>query len=302
MRTLASLKDIPFPLILSTTVAREVQDAATARFEEFVKDNDCEVLEDFKLVDVATIYGAYFDRWPPFSRGEKSEFPDALALDALERTASERKTAILVVSEDGDWRDFCDASPRLYLVTKLEKALSLINDVPVGLRKAVVDWFADNQDGQVEVGAAISRLIEALDVDVNAYADSGEVETHAWAPEVRAIAWPHEEDVDIIETEALEDGAYRAVVSLPVVLTLRFNVELNFSLWDSVDRESISMGGRTEEVDRDEDARVTVTIDLREVGGDDQELDLVETEIGITSLGLDIGEVDVFEPENCDHE
>lgn len=348
MRILTGLKAIPFPLVLSTAVTKEVhrhlikftedalrtmkkavgeaifawdvqkptreeilhlvtggrspQEAATARMDDFLKENDCEVLDDFKLVDIATVYGAYFDRHPPFGRGEKSEFPDALALNALERAATERKTAFLVVSADGDWRDFCAASNRLYLVTALEKALSLINDAPVGLRKAVVDWFAEGQEGQAQVVASITGSIEALDVDVNAYANSGEVETHAWAPEIRAVTWPDEQDIDIIETEPLEDGGHRAVVSLPVVLTLRFSVELNFSLWDSIDRESIGMGGRTVEVDRDEEARITVTIDLQEISKEDEYLELVETEIDITSLDVDIGEVDMFEPEDYDRE
>lgn len=287
-------------LLEQLTGGRTPEEAAAARFQEFLKHNNCEVLDDFKLVDTATIYGAYFSRRAPFGRGEKTEFPDALALNALERAAVERATSFLVVSADGDWRDFCEASSRLFLVTKLEKALSLLNDVPVGLRKAVVNWFAEGQGGQVEVAAAISNSIEALDVDVNAYAHSGEVETHAWAAEVRDVAWPDEQDIDIIETEALDGGTYRAVVSLPVMVTLRFCVELNFSLWDSIDRESISMGGRTEEVDRDEEARVTVTIDLHDVGKGTEYLELVATEIDMTWLDLDLGEVDMFEPADYD--
>jgi len=58
------------------------------------------------------------------------------------------------------------------------------------------------------------------------------------------------------------------------------------------------MGGRTEEVERDEDARVTATIDLRNLGQDGEELDLVEVEVDITSLSVNFGEVDMFKPKD----
>lgn len=272
--------------------------AAAVRVDEFVKNSACEILDDTSLVDVATIFGAYFGRLPPFSHGKKTEFPDALALHALDRAATDRGTGFLVVSEDGDWQAFCEESQQLYLVPKVEKALSLINDLPLRLRKAVIAWFADDQGGQTEVGAAISSYIDGLDVDANAYPTSGEVEMLVWPPELKSIAWADEADIDVIETGKVEGGQCRLMVSLPVVLNLQFSVDLNFTVWDSVDKESVSMGGRTVEVDRDEHVRVTVTIDLREVGGEDEEVELVETELDITSLDVDLGDVDVFDPED----
>lgn len=273
-------------------------DAAVAQVQDFVKDSANEVLDDTSLVDVATVFGAYFDHLPPFSHGKKTEFPDALALHALDRAATDRGTGFLVVSEDGDWRAFCERSQQLYLVSEVQKALSLINDAPLVLRKAVIAWFADSKDGQAEVRAEISRYVEGLDVDVNAYPTSGNLEIEPWAPELRSIEWPDEADIDIIETEEIEDGLLRVMASLPVVLTLRFSAELNFSVWDNVDKESVGMGGRSVEVDQDEDVRVTVTIDLREIGGEGEEGELVETELDTSYLGVDLGEVDVFEPED----
>lgn len=274
--------------------------AAAVRVDEFVKDCACEVLDDTSLVDIATVFGAYFDHLPPFSHGKKTEFPDALALHALDRAATDRGTGFLVVSEDGDWHAFCEKSKQLYLVTKIEKALSLINDTPLGLRRAVVAWFADGQDGQTEVGAEISSYVEGLDVDANAYASSGEVEIDTWAPVLRSTEWPSEADIDIIETEQIGDGRLRAVVSLPVVLELLFSVELSFSIWDSIDKESLGMGGRTVEINRDEGVRVTVTIDLQEVDGEYEDIELFETELALTSLDVDLGEVSIFEPEDYD--
>lgn len=287
-------------LLAQMNGGRSAADAAAVRVDEFLNDSACEVLDDTSLVNVTTIFDAYFERLPPFSHSKKTEFPDALALHALDCAATARRTGFLVVSEDGDWEAFCRKSQALYLVSKVEKALSLINDGPIRLRKTVVAWLRDEEGGQAEVRAEISRYLERLDVDVTAYATSGEVEANAWAPEMRSIEWPYETDIDLIETESFADKRVRVVVSLPVSIQLRFSVELNFSVWDSVDKELVAMGGRTVDVDRNEDARATVTLDVQGLGEKDEEIELVDFEMDMSGLDVDLGEVDVFEPEDYD--
>lgn len=285
-------------MIDKITNGREPSDVAAVRADEFVRASNCEIVDDTSLVDVATLFGAYFDCLPPFSHGKKAEFPDALALYALERAATARDTGFLVVSEDGDWRAFCKKSKRLFLVPKIEKALSLVNGAPLKVRKAVIAWFAHGQDGQAEVGAEILTRVQKLDTDASAHANYGEVETHVWAPEVQSIEWPSSAEIDIIATEEIEPRQLRAVVSVPVVMNLRFSVELSFSVWDSVDRESVGMGGRIIDVDRDEDVHVTATLYLRDVGEECEEIELAEIEMDLASLEIDLGEVDLFETDD----
>jgi hypothetical protein len=69
--------------------------------------------------------------------------------------------------------------------------------------------------------------VEGLDVDPIAYATSGEVEMHAFTPEFLSIEWADKADINIIEIDKIEDRHLRAMVSLPVVLGLRFSVELS---------------------------------------------------------------------------
>ncbi|CAM5501808.1 hypothetical protein MAUB1S_08384 [Mycolicibacterium aubagnense] len=288
-------------LLEQITGGHSVADAAIGQVDEFLESSACEVLNDTSLVDISAVFGAYFDRRPPFGHGKKSEFPDALALHALEQAATDRKTGFLVVFEDSDWRAFCEQSQRLYLVPKVEKALSLINDAPLGLRQVIVAWFADGQEGQVEVKAEISNHVSRLDVDAIAYPTSGEVEIHTWAPELQAIDWPEEADIHIIKTEKFGgQQQLRAVVSLPIVLWLEFTMELSFSIWDGVDKESVDMGGRNIETNRNEDARVTVTLDVWNVGEENEQIELIETELDLTSVEVHLGDVDIFEQEGYD--
>lgn len=273
-------------------------EAAAKRLNAFLEDSGCEVLEDASLADVASLFDAYFCSYPPFSRAKKAEFPDALALHALSQAASRCDTGFLVVSDDGDWREFCARSPQLYPIPKIEKALSLINNTPAALRKAVVGWIINSTSGRAEIEREVSHLVERRDVDAAASANYGEVETTAWAPTVRMIDWPDKEEIDIIETETLEDGSLEVVASLPLTVSVGILVELDFSIWDSIDKEAVSMGGRSVELDRDEEVQVTVNLIVESVGEADESIKLVQTEIDVDHLTVDLGSVDMFEDED----
>jgi len=286
-------------LLDQVTRGQTPKDAATSKLGTFLEDCSCEVLDDVALVSSATLFDAYFENRPPFgSGGAKVEFPDALALHALEKAAEERQTAFLVVSEDSDWSAYCSGSGRLYLVKKIEKALSLINNTPLGLRNAVVAWCSEGEEGRAEIEAAIRNLVEVLDVNVTAYASTGEVEAFGWAPEVRSIDWPDSREIDVIESDELEDGSSRLVLSVPMLVRMALAVELNFSFWDSVDKESVGMGGRTIELERAEEIRVTITVDVSNLDGPEPLIVLHDTEIDSTSVDVDLDEVDAFEPED----
>ncbi len=274
--------------------------AAQARLAQYVQDTGCEILSDEDLVTTKEIFDGYFSGQAPFGVGKKKdEFPDALALHALEAAASVHETSFLVVSKDGDWRKFCEQSQRLYLVPELETALALLNDPPLVVRQSILGWLAADGDGRAEIRNELEGVVTNLDVDVNGYATSGEMEAIPYDPELRNVEWADNADVDIIETsERDEQGVVTAVLSLPLQIDLRIHVDLNFSVWDSIDRESISMGGRTVEVDETHDIRATVTVRLHDLGGEDQEIEFESCEIDLNNIDLELGDVEVFEPED----
>jgi len=287
-------------LINQISGGRSAEEAAEQRFNQYVEDTGCVVLDDAKLVDVETLFSGYFGGQPPFGSGKKkNEFPDALALNALEATAKERGARIFVVSKDGDWKAFCENSEYLYLVPEIERALALIKDAPLGLRKAIFDWIANEADGVENFKAEISRNAERIDFSVNAYPTNGEVEIFTWDAEFQRLVWPDEKEIDIIELlDPTENGALRVVASLPLILTVKFPIELNFSIYDSVDRESLGMGGRMIEVVEDIYVLTAVTLDVHGLGSDDEEIECVESELDAVFHVVELGEVDMFEPED----
>ncbi|WP_027684191.1 PIN domain-containing protein [Rhizobium leguminosarum] len=281
---------------------RSAAEAANERFGGFLKQTACEVLEDANLVDTASLFDAYFTGKPPFGAGKKkSEFPDALALKALENTTAARDIAIIVVSKDGDWKSFCETSDRLFLVPDIETALDLINDAPLKLRETLFSWISEGGAGHDEVVDAVKRHVERVDINVEAYATSGELEAFAWAGSLTEIEWPALEDMSIIDATLAGDGEWSQVVlSLPLEGTVTAQVEINFSFWDSIDRESVAMGGRTIEVEKPVEMRLTLTLDVFNPGKEDEDIEYNDSQIDLRSLDINLGSVDVFEPEDYD--
>ncbi|AQS48735.1 hypothetical protein BMG03_13730 [Thioclava nitratireducens] len=287
-------------LLVQITGGKTPEEVAKERWGRFVDDTGCEVLADTDLVATSTLFDAYFGGKPPFGTGrKKDEFPDALALNALENMAKDHGTCILVVSKDGDWRSYCEKSEKLYLVSEIERALSLVTDAPLGLRTAILAWLSEDGGGREEVHQGIAHNVEQIDFTANAHPTHGEVELFAWAGQIQSIDWPEEGDIDIIEVdETSEGGALRVVLSLPLDLVVRVPVEMSFSFWDGVDKESIGMGGRSVEVDEELYERSTVVIEVHKLGSEDEEIVLIESELEDRYHEIELGEVDMFDPED----
>lgn len=283
------------------TGGKSARNIAKERWEKYLTESGCKIIDDHSLVDTSTLFDAYFAGEPPFGTGrKKDEFPDALALNALERAAVERGIGILVVSKDGDWRAYCERSENLYIVPEIEKALALIRNAPPVLKMAVHAWLVEGGDGSEEVFPNIAMRVENFEISASAYPTFGEAEVFAWAGELQSIDWPPDNEIDVIDFEdRKEEQAARLVLSIPLELVVRVMVELDFSVWDGIDKESVSMGGRCVEVDEGMTVRATFTVDVNGIGTDDQEIIYVACEIDDLSHEIDLGEVDVFEPEDA---
>lgn len=288
-------------MLSQVTGGRNPADIADKRLRDFIKNTNAYLIDDTRIVATSAIFSAYFDGKPPFKRGKKTEFPDALALFGLEQAAVKLDTRYLIVSEDRDWRDFCEESKHLYIVDRLEKALAIIQSAPIALRRSVLDWLGRTGEGRDVLRAELTEYVETRDVDAYAFPSSGEVDIEAWSPELVDLVWPSEVDIDIIEIGKGDVGTV-LTVTVPLTAKIKTTLDLAFSIWDSVDRESVPLAGRSVELEKSKDILATIVIKARSVAENKYEFEIESIEYDLDRISVSLGEVDIFEFEEPDYE
>jgi hypothetical protein len=81
---------------------------------------------------------------------------------------------------------------------------------------------------------------------------------------------------------------------------MRVPIEVEFSVWDSIDRESLSMGGRSIDQEDEFEIRATVDLDVRGLGSENEDFEIVRFGLDASYLEVELGELNVFEPEDYD--
>jgi hypothetical protein len=225
------------------------------RLQAFLDDSSATVLTCAEFVGLPDVLSRFVETRPPFGNKEakKHEFPDAIALLALEGWAIKNDTTVVAVSSDGDWKRFCLESDRVYYVDDLAHALSVFH---AGADDAASLFKAMLRDGKIEDIDAI--LLDAI----GAQSDKIDIDFEA------ASNWCYEAELDHVEVSSetpladqikafdvveYEDKMLVLQTSLKIDVTAHFVA--SFEHWDSIDREYMSMGsttvGQTEALDLD---------------------------------------------------
>ena len=283
-------------LLEKITHGKTCEEAANACLDQYIADTGCELLDDTILIDTETLFESYFEGKPPFGPGKKKfEFPDALALFALERKAVDRGAGIMVVSKDGDWGSFCEASENLYLVPEIERALALIMNAPPMLKKTILAWAQGEEDGAAALRASLEAAVRRFDFQVMVTTASGMCDLTAWAATPKDLTWPDERCVDIIDYKHIEeDESISLTVSLPLTVAIEVPVEVGISLWDDIDKKSVSIGGRTIDVDQEICATITASVNIRSLGTKDEDIIFVEADFDDNWFEMYLDEANVF--------
>lgn len=215
------------------------------RLQDFLDNSSATVLTCADFVDLRDVLSRFVETRSPFGNKEakKHEFPDAIALLALEGWAVKNDTTVVAVSLDGDWRRFCSESDHVYYLDDLAQALSAFQ---AGAEDAAALFRTMLNDGKFEeldalLLEAISAQSDKISIDLEATsnwyyeAELDQVEVSSKAPladEVKAF--------DVVE---YEDNTLVLQTSLMIDVTAHFNA--SFEHWDSIDREYMSMGSTT---------------------------------------------------------
>jgi hypothetical protein len=291
-------RDAALAILFDDESSEELADRRIAGFQD-ATDFDAIISSD--RVDVGKMLEAYFSAKPPFgiTAAKKSEFPDAIALQALESWADDEDLLLLVVSKDGDWKSYCKGSARLVAVDDLALALSYFH-----------------QNAEVACARLVQRLHDrtlALDVELERAAQQA-VERLNFIPEVSSGYFFDAEigEIDIkhveLNLEGYEAGPFRVVdkpeddvlvVEAEVAVTIDVSAYMTFSIVDSIDKDEVCIGGATPTAEETLTFKVLLTFE----GDLAADADLVEAEIQASrsDVYVDFGDVGPdWEPDEED--
>lgn len=309
--TIAALKEVG----RSWQVTKEQREAALAalfgnesgeelaerRINAFQETTEFEAIASHDRVDVGKLLVAYFSSKPPFgvSTPKKNEFPDAIALQALESWAEEQDSLLLVVSKDGDWKKYSEESPQLVIVEDLALALSYFHqNADVACARLVQRLHEGSlkvdADLQHAVQSAIDRINFIPEVSSGYYFDAelGEIEIKEISLQENAYSTGPFRVIDKPEDELL-------VVEAEVAVVIDVSAYMTFSIYDSIDKDEVPIGGATPRTEATLTFKVLLTFE-GDLGAD---AELVEAEIGATKSNyyVDFGDVGPeWEPEEAE--
>ena len=237
----------------------------------------------------------YFGLKPPFEEKKKSEFPDAIALNALRNYASSTRQRLLVVSKDKGWHAFCAQYTNIMQCEReLKVALERLQP-EVLLTKVMSELsFFDLIGGKVEVAIAngIKEFVESFDINVEANS------RYYWeADYVEVIYKSHTyrmTDKNHIDTHLVRVGNDGIVVAITVGIA--YDAETTFSLQmeDPIDKDMINLPSQSRLI---EDQRMEADI-LLTISGDFTKgldgIDVESVEVEVTDGGtVDFGELEI---------
>lgn len=267
------------------------------RLQGFLDDSLATVLACADFVGLPEVLSRFVDTKPPFGNKEakKHEFPDAIALLALEGWAIKNDTTVIAVSSDGDWKRFCTESDRVYYVDDLAHALSVFQG---GADEAAALFKKMLHDGKIEKLDAV--LLEAI-AEQSDKIDIGFEAASSWYYEADldhvevASDKPLTEQISAFDVVEYENNTLVLQTSVKIDVTAYF--ETSFERWDSVDREYIGMGSSTVDQTEALDLVLIITVLF-----DNGRATIDEVELLPVSTTMDFGEIEPDWMSNPDDE
>ncbi|MBN3815089.1 DUF4935 domain-containing protein [Paraburkholderia sp. Se-20369] len=239
----------------------EPEIAASMRMADWVARTRAEVLDVAARVDMRTLFDRYFAAQPPFAESSKKkhEFPDAVALLALEHWAAEHDTAVLVVSTDPDWQRFCTAHPRLICSKNLAGALAAFQDESAQFAAhRLAETLVEDLDAKLSNELLVAGRASVGQIRVFADARSSFEYTYGYTIHLEAIRWPATNGV-LDEFEAIEHSDGKVVVRIKGLLQTK--VVLSFDFHTAAREPECLLGSNMMVFDEEIPCGILVTVD-----------------------------------------
>ncbi|MGV6477705.1 PIN domain-containing protein [Azotobacter vinelandii] len=277
--------------------SKEIEGLAESRLEKFIESTGALVLEAGNYVSVSELLSKYFSNKPPFAETgkKKNEFPDAIVLMAVEAWAEKNDVSVLVVAKDGDWQKYCESSERIDYQEDLSRGLEYFNrtNAPYALLA--------NLEAALSSGAAgdfLSAVGSGLESVFDGFTPDQEADSHLyWEPE-GSRGWFKEFELLDHEFRIIDKGDDWVVLEALANITVEAEGEFSLSVYDSVDKDHVYMGGVTATATEEFESEILITISGN-LDGPINELTIDEVEVVNPIKSIHFGTI---EPDYGDYE
>jgi len=263
----------------------DAEKIAKDRLQTFLNEIGAEIVPT-DAVSLEGVLQRYFRSAPPFSieKGKKKEFPDAIALLALEAWAENLDTEILAVSGDSDWAKFATASAHVRHEADLSAAIQAFQknfSAALELGKMLCESIGANKNGRVA-----KYFFDALSDAVSTQAFRAEADTEfdlkQQNMDVSLKSFDFPSDFAIRMKALALHGDYLAI---EVPVEIKVSADVNFEVFASSVSVSEAFVSREVEIE----ALILVAFEgkLRTAGISSVTVDVVECQSTI-----DLGNVD----------
>ena len=243
----------------------------------------------------------YFQNLAPFkeSGNKKSEFPDAIALLSLQYWVKENNKNLLAVSMDNDWKDFAQDKDNIEVIDDLAKAMDILNKQTNEALNSIiheieVDLSENKSDGIFQnIYAAIKDNISIPEIHADTVLNYSIDSINTYLEEIDILKEENDRKLKVYVVDSNSD-----TITISIACKVFCNVEatFNFSLWDSIDEEYVSIGNTTREVGTSYVTNVLVYLHGNYLDGL-QSMEINDIEVTGNLREVDMGELFPFDPE-----
>lgn len=275
----------------------EIEGLAKSRLDKFLSDTSALEVECDDYVSISNVLERYFDNEAPFSESgkKKNEFPDAIVLLAVDEWACSEGKSVLAVAKDKDWKAYCETSDNIDYIEDFSEGLSKFNSATAPY--ALIENLKAALDME-QASGFIARIKNALESALNGFTPDQEADSHLyWEPE-GAHGWF--ESFDFVDNDftVIDSGEDWIALEVLANITVEAEGEFSLSMYDSIDRDNVPMGGVTVTVAQEFESQVLITLS-GDLSGNINELEIDEAEVIEPITSIDFG---TLEPDYGDYE
>lgn len=270
--------------------SKEINELVERRIDQFVLSTGALELDCSDYVSVSSLLANYFSNKPPFAETgkKKNEFPDAIVLMAVDAWAKDNDVHVLAVSSDKDWENFCNISINIDYQKDLPKALSSFNttNAPYELLANIEKALKENT-----ANAFLSTINNQLEALLNGLTPEQEAESHLYWEAEGCHIWLHDFEFADTEFNIIDKDEDWVVLETLLIIKVEAEGEFSFSMYDSIDRDHVYMGGITRLVTNELESEVLIKISGN-LSGEINDLCVDEVEILTPVNSIDFGTIE----------